>query len=100
MIGQGLAAVLPGRFVLCGFGAGFCLIACGLGNLFVFHEGQIELIRAFRLRPEPMTVMSVQLVLKLFDLQAQGLDFIGQKTVHRPQLGEVIRGDIQAVHHC
>ena len=41
----------------------------------------------------------MQLVLKLFDLEAQSLDLVGQKAVHRPQLGGVIRGDIKVLQH-
>ena len=46
-----------------------------------------------------MPIGPVQLVFKLLDLEAQSLDFVGQKAVHRPQLGGVIRGDIKVLQH-
>jgi hypothetical protein len=46
-----------------------------------------------------MAVGTMKLVLKLLDFEAQSLDLIGQKAVHRPQLGGVFRGDIEVFEH-
>lgn len=94
MIWQRLAAVVVLRLCINSLlrrGRLFCLILSALNNLGVLEQIEIELIQTLRLGAEPMPINPVQLVLKLFDLEAQSLDLVGQKAVHRPQLGEVTR---------
>ena len=103
MIRQWLAAVLAFRLRL---GCSLLLWRRCLGprlrrlhNLGVLLQVEIELIQTFRFGAEAMAVGAVQLVLKLFDLEAQRLDLISQKAVHSPQLHRVFRCDIKVLQH-
>ena len=49
MVRQRLATVLARRLVFSGRRLGLRLFRCGLGNCFVFLEGQVKLIQALRL---------------------------------------------------
>jgi hypothetical protein len=100
MIRQRLAAVLALRLpgILCrGWRVGLRL--CRLDDLGVLLQVETELVETFGFAAKAMAVGTMKLVLKLLDFEAQSLDLIGQKAVHRPQLGGVFRGDIEIFQH-
>jgi hypothetical protein len=99
MIWQRLAAVLA-LWPVCIFCRGWWpgLRLSRLDDLGIFKQIEIELVETFGFAAKPMAVGAMKLVLKLLDFEAQSLDLIGQKAVHRPQLGGVIRRDI--TRHC
>lgn len=99
MVGQRLATVLAGRFVLFGFGGRLGLRFGSLGNLLVFLEGQIELVEALRLRAEPVPLVACKLMLELLHLQGERLHLVGQNTVDRSQFGGVFRRYVEVLQH-
>ena len=76
MIRQWLAAVLTTRLlILIGFGGRLGLICRRFADLFVFYKGEVKLIQTFRLRSKPVAIVPMELVLKLFHLERQSLNF-------------------------
>ncbi len=86
----GCAGASTSRHPLSGWRVGLRL--CRLDDLGVLLQVETELVETFGFAAKAMAVGAVKLVLKLLDLEAQRLHLVGQKTVHRLQLGGVFRG--------
>ena len=69
MIRQWLAAVLARLLILIRFSGRFGLVRSGFTDLFVFRKGEIELVQPLGLGTKPMPVVTMELVLKLFNLE-------------------------------
>ena len=70
-----------------------------LGYFLILLQIEVELIQILGFAAEPMPVCPVQLVLKLFDLEAQRLDLIDQKFADCTQFGGIFGQFFEVFQH-